>query len=167
MENGRTFAEQADSLAALLDTLGIDKVVVLGGSGGGPTAIQFAARHPQRTIALLTECAVTGSFTHPKADQMNTCTTRCFMTSPTLSRFMSWYSLKSPESFVKMTLDEMSTLNDQEKAEATTDIINDPERMAFMPKLVKLSESAMLYSRFEALILDVENFKERVPFEQV
>ena len=58
----------AESFVALLDALDIDKVVVLCGSGGGPPAIQFAARHPQRTIALLLECAVTGSFTHPKAD---------------------------------------------------------------------------------------------------
>ena len=38
LEVGRTPAEQADAAAALLDTLGIDRVCVYGASGGGPAA---------------------------------------------------------------------------------------------------------------------------------
>jgi pimeloyl-ACP methyl ester carboxylesterase len=55
----RTFEEQADAAAALLDALNIDRVAVLGFSAGGPPAIHFAARHPERTWALILECAVT------------------------------------------------------------------------------------------------------------
>jgi pimeloyl-ACP methyl ester carboxylesterase len=46
-------ADQADSYALLLDTLGIDRAAVFGYSGGGPSAIQFALRHPGRTTALI------------------------------------------------------------------------------------------------------------------
>ena len=46
-------AAQADALAELLDGLGIDRVTVLGMSGGGPPALQFAHRHPERTQALI------------------------------------------------------------------------------------------------------------------
>ena len=61
-----SYAEQAHVLAALLDALQIDKVVPLCVSGGGPAGIQFAALHPDRTYALLTECAVTGLMgSHP------------------------------------------------------------------------------------------------------
>ena len=59
--SGRTPAEQARLYAALLDKLGIDKVVVLGVSGGGPSALQFAILHPERCRALILEEAVTRS----------------------------------------------------------------------------------------------------------
>jgi len=51
-------ADQADAYAALLDTLGIDKVSVVGVSGGGPSSAQFAARHPDRCEALMMMFAV-------------------------------------------------------------------------------------------------------------
>jgi pimeloyl-ACP methyl ester carboxylesterase len=44
----------ADAIA-LLDHLGIDRVVTLGHSGGGITAYQLAARHPERIIAIVNE----------------------------------------------------------------------------------------------------------------
>jgi pimeloyl-ACP methyl ester carboxylesterase len=46
-------ASQADAHAALLDTLGIDRVVVAGYSAGSTSAIQFALRFPGRVSALL------------------------------------------------------------------------------------------------------------------
>ena len=55
---GASPEEQADLYAALLDTLQIDRVIVLGISGGGPSAIQFALRHPQRCRGLILFCAV-------------------------------------------------------------------------------------------------------------
>jgi pimeloyl-ACP methyl ester carboxylesterase len=53
LESGRTFEEQADLYAALLDELGIDKVVVYASSGGGYSGVQFALRHPDRCLALV------------------------------------------------------------------------------------------------------------------
>lgn len=53
LSSGRTPAEQADLYAALLDVLKIDRVIVSGVSGGGASALQFAVRHPQRTIGLI------------------------------------------------------------------------------------------------------------------
>ena len=46
-------AAQADAHAALLDELSIEKCIVAGVSAGGPSAIEFALRHPERTVALL------------------------------------------------------------------------------------------------------------------
>jgi pimeloyl-ACP methyl ester carboxylesterase len=51
--------EQAEAFAALLDVLKIDKVAVVGGSGGGPSAIEFAAVYPERCAALVLEEAIT------------------------------------------------------------------------------------------------------------
>ena len=44
---------QADAHACLLDALGIPNAAVVGVSAGGPSAMQFAIRHPQRTAALV------------------------------------------------------------------------------------------------------------------
>ena len=56
---GRTNEEQASAMAALLDTLGVGQVAVVGISAGGPVALQFALRHPERTEALILACAIT------------------------------------------------------------------------------------------------------------
>jgi pimeloyl-ACP methyl ester carboxylesterase len=53
-----TPAAQADAHASLLDALGIDRVAVVGLSAGGPSALQFALRHPHRTAALVMISAV-------------------------------------------------------------------------------------------------------------
>lgn len=43
---------QADAYACLLDSLGIDRVGVVGVSMGGPSSLLFALHHPQRTRSL-------------------------------------------------------------------------------------------------------------------
>jgi pimeloyl-ACP methyl ester carboxylesterase len=48
-----TPADQADAFAAVLDHLGLDRVVALGFSAGGPAAIQLALRHPHRLHGLM------------------------------------------------------------------------------------------------------------------
>jgi pimeloyl-ACP methyl ester carboxylesterase len=51
-------AAQADLYAALLDKLGIQKTTIIGTSGGGPSALQFALRHPERCSGLIMICGV-------------------------------------------------------------------------------------------------------------
>lgn len=56
------FDAQAQAYARLLDHLGIDRVAVLAFSHGGPSALLFAARFPQRVSALvLISAGVTGT----------------------------------------------------------------------------------------------------------
>jgi pimeloyl-ACP methyl ester carboxylesterase len=63
---GATPEQQADAFAALLDALAIDRVPVIGISGGGPPALQFALRHPQRCTSLVLICAVTQRLKLPR-----------------------------------------------------------------------------------------------------
>lgn len=44
---------QADAHASLLDTLQIDRTIVIGASAGAPSAMQFAIHHPDRCSALV------------------------------------------------------------------------------------------------------------------
>jgi 2-hydroxy-6-oxonona-2,4-dienedioate hydrolase len=46
-------AAQADAYACVLDALGMKRAAVLGASAGGPSAMQFALRHADRTAALV------------------------------------------------------------------------------------------------------------------
>ena len=50
---GRTPEEQADSFKALLDSLNINKVFIMGVSGGGPSSMHFAAKYPEMTHGLV------------------------------------------------------------------------------------------------------------------
>jgi pimeloyl-ACP methyl ester carboxylesterase len=46
-------ADQADAYALLLDALEVERAAVVGFSAGGPSVIQFALRHPDRTSGLI------------------------------------------------------------------------------------------------------------------
>ena len=56
---GLTPENQADAMLALLDSLSIDHVAVMGVSLGAPAAIEFARRHPERAWALVLVSPVT------------------------------------------------------------------------------------------------------------
>ncbi|MGH7763313.1 MAG: alpha/beta fold hydrolase [Candidatus Dormibacteraceae bacterium] len=49
---GRGLADITDDLVALLDDFGLDRVPVMGTSGGGPHALAIGARHPDRISAV-------------------------------------------------------------------------------------------------------------------
>jgi pimeloyl-ACP methyl ester carboxylesterase len=67
LETGITPENQADAAAQLLDTLGIDQTSVLGFGWGGPAALEFARRFPQRTSALVFVGAAVGRLSPPTA----------------------------------------------------------------------------------------------------
>lgn len=56
---GRTPAEQVDLYAAVLDALDIRQAAAIGVSAGGPSALQFALRYPERcrTLAMIAACS--------------------------------------------------------------------------------------------------------------
>jgi pimeloyl-ACP methyl ester carboxylesterase len=55
---GRTPAEQAELCALVLDALGHRDALVMAVSGGGPAAVEFALRHPERCrgLVLVSSC---------------------------------------------------------------------------------------------------------------
>lgn len=56
---GKTPEEQADSFVALLDELNIESAYILAVSGGGPSALQFALKYPDRCKGLILLSALT------------------------------------------------------------------------------------------------------------
>lgn len=61
----RTPEQTAEAIVALLDDLGIDKVAVIGISGGGPTALALTLRLKERVQALVMMAAITCRHTQP------------------------------------------------------------------------------------------------------
>jgi len=53
-----SFESQADAYAALLDYLNLEKAAAIGLSVGGPSALLFALRHPNRCAALVLQSAI-------------------------------------------------------------------------------------------------------------
>lgn len=55
---GRSVADVADDVAAIVDHLGADRFLTGGGSGGGPHALATGAAFPDRVLAVLAVCCV-------------------------------------------------------------------------------------------------------------
>ncbi|TIO76707.1 MAG: alpha/beta hydrolase [Mesorhizobium sp.] len=51
--NNETLAAQANTIAALMDRLGIERAIVVGHSFGGAVTTAFAREHPERTLGLV------------------------------------------------------------------------------------------------------------------
>jgi pimeloyl-ACP methyl ester carboxylesterase len=65
LSSGRTPEQQADLYAGLLDRLGVSKSFVIAVSAGGPSALQFALRHPSRCAGLILVSCCTGQLDVP------------------------------------------------------------------------------------------------------
>ena len=65
LTSGRSASECADLAAALLESLHVDRVAVIGTSGGGLAACRFASLRPARTACLVLQCAVAHPFSTP------------------------------------------------------------------------------------------------------
>ena len=65
LSSGKSSEQQGDLIAALLDALNIDKAGVMAVSGGGPSALQFALRHPDRCAGLILASTCAGKIDSP------------------------------------------------------------------------------------------------------
>ncbi len=106
-----TLSQQADALSAFLDALSIDQIIVSAASGGGPLALAFAARYPERVRCMTLYAAVSQSmgkeYERPGIQVLK---------AITRSDFLSWLLLrpliKKPEKMVRMLV------KNEENAEA-------------------------------------------------
>lgn len=88
--------EQADLYAALLDTLGIERVTVAAVSAGGPSAVEFALRHPDRCEALILVSCCTGHLAIPDEVKKRLPVMQWFARFEWLSTFMRWRVRRDP-----------------------------------------------------------------------
>ncbi len=128
LESGRSPENQADLYAAVLDTLDIERVTILGFSTGGPSAVHFAARHPDRVTALFLDTAILLPF-EPPIGVLRRATFE--------SGFFVWLSYqlvtRRPELMARFMIDGVSNgLTREQKKAAVSWITSDPARLQSM-----------------------------------
>ena len=124
LSTGKSAAEQADAYASVTEALGIDRIAVIGVSGGGPSAAAFAERHSSRTSSLILACALTAHLlTVPK--QMRLILSVPFLGEITslLTRRVARRRLKDPMAVAQairknLTEDEKSRLDEDSQIAA-------------------------------------------------
>lgn len=87
---------QADLYAALLDELGIAQVIAVAVSAGGPSAIQFAARHPGRCRGVILVSAATGGLIVPPEIAARMRKMRVIARIPGFTRLLRWLAGRNP-----------------------------------------------------------------------
>jgi pimeloyl-ACP methyl ester carboxylesterase len=97
LTSGAAPEAQADLYAALLDSLGIARCLVAAVSGGGPSAVQFAARHPTRCAGLILVSACTGPLPMPPQLSKRLPMLRLLARTPWLLALMRRGSARDPD----------------------------------------------------------------------
>lgn len=146
---GETPVQQADAFAALLDTLHVERVAMIGVSAGGPAALQFALRHPDRVWALVLEAAVSQPYQPPEG-AMDSALGRLFFVDGVVDVPM-WLMNRLAHAFPRRMLAEYlkieSTFNDGAIKRCVAETMLHPEQMTFFLQLV---DSIMPYSARKA-----------------
>lgn len=161
LETGRTFAEQADAAAALLNALEVDQVAAFGVSGGGPSSIEFAARHPDRVACLMLEVAISKQF-DPDVSPLILALARSSLAFKFQALLLRW----SPRIAVSQMMKLESTHESAEISRITADVIADPDKLAVLRRIAEGPPFGMLSSGFDN---DLKQFAsiEHLPLEQV
>ncbi len=157
LESGRTPEDQADLYAAALDVLGIERAAILGFSTGGPSAVQFAARHPDRTTALFLDAAILLPFLPPIG---------ALWRATFESSFFVWLSylmaMRWPGLMTRSMIDGVSrNLSKEQREEASNWIASHPARLQSVRE--QFASTAPKKSRESGWVNDQINEKNLAP----
>lgn len=141
---GRTTDAAADSMIALLDSLGIASALVVGVSGGGPTALAMARRHGHRVRALAMVCAISHRHEQP-AISTNTLMGRILFSNAGawLMDVFCWLALlltRVSPAFMASRILEMTELADRRTIRRRVrELRRHPERLRWVSRLLEHS----------------------------
>jgi len=156
---GSTPVEQADAFADLVRTLGIDHVTVVGLSGGGPSALEFALRHPDLcsahiqmmgvSRAMLASEEETDSLESTMTDDPGSFTNRLLS-----SNFAGWMLLRLMRMDMAASLETAMPDPSNRKR-----ILDDPEKV---DAFVAMADSAFALqeSRRDGFLNDMSQFED-------
>jgi pimeloyl-ACP methyl ester carboxylesterase len=97
LASGPTVEDSADLYAALLDSLGLDRAVIAAVSAGGPSAIAFAARHPDRCAGLILVSTPSGRFESPPQVMARLKQFQMLCRVPGVAPLLGWLSARNPD----------------------------------------------------------------------
>ncbi len=164
---GKTFEEQADAAAALLDALNIERVAVLGYSAGGPVAIYFSTRYPERTSALILECAVTRKWVVSSDNMEEKIYFGYLMYQDPFLWTSDVVGSHAPRMIGMSTIEMESSLNKEETQNLMDRIMNDPKRLHVLAGLVKsMSPADLRQAGMENDVAQLETVKD-LPLREI
>jgi len=164
-----SYEEQVDQYIELLDKLSIDKVVAMGYSAGGPLAINFANKYPERTHALVMEAGVSTIYEIPSESPDSFWMK--LLTNDRIQDFLSWIAVKTIKIAFKLIFKSMirlETLLDKEGIKNFAELVsNDKERKRWLMKL--LDTTLPMSIRKLGLNHDIELLTsiERIPVDNI
>ena len=164
LASGETFEAQADLLATLLDTLNIQKVIVTSLSAGGPAAYIFAAKYPERVIALLTISSVSGDYVMPET--VNAIGEVIVMSTPG-QKAMRFFMDKFTRPFLSTALGGIGYLPKDKLKPYVDHVLHSPEKLAFMKGIM---DTMYPYSvRKAGNVNDMKQFRvmKPLPFDEI
>jgi pimeloyl-ACP methyl ester carboxylesterase len=117
---------EADLLAAVLDSLGVDRAGVFAWSGGGPSAYRLAVRHPERVASLIALAAVSARYEAPAPSASDR-----FLFGTTAGQWLiGFLARRAPGQVVEGALSGEGSLRGDELKTLTADVMADPEQRA-------------------------------------
>lgn len=140
LHTGRTIEAQADAFAALLDALGIEKAAAVGVSAGGPVALSFAIRHPDRVWALVMLSGVSERYL-PNEAAANSALGHLYLNSGGIVDVGMWLLDRYTEAFPAQSLRQMlateSSLDNAQIKRTAAQVMRDPQQVAWFKKLIR------------------------------
>ncbi len=159
LDSGSSFEEQAEVVRALMDALNIQRAAIIGSSAGGPVALTFSLRYPDRVWALGLICAITLPY-RAENNWLNNVVGRLFASDilldvgvwlyDVLTRYRTSYSLKR-------MFKENSTLNSDQIRERVKHVLNAPQQVAWYKEFIQTA--CPLSLRKEGLENDMETLR--------
>ena len=132
--SGRTAEDQGDLHAALMEALGIESAVVIGVSGGGPSAYQLAQRHATKVNALVVIDGIAMHYT--KGDDVSRLEKWMYLS--TVGQWLTGFFFKHfPSTAIQEFLKTESLLDGHEIADRLKEILADENKFAMMNALFR------------------------------
>lgn len=129
--------QAADAVAGLLYVLVIDRVCIMGTSGGGPTALQLALRHPERVWELVFQSAISQRFVEPRRSTHSLIGRVIFSRGKWLADFGAWgahlVARYWPSLLIRSLLNASDDLERSKANERLSYVLRHPEQIAFFP----------------------------------
>ncbi|MGH7830700.1 MAG: alpha/beta fold hydrolase [Candidatus Binatia bacterium] len=155
---GETPEAQADAYAALLDALGISKAAIFGISGGGPSALQFALRYPERCWGLVTVCSIARKLTPAEIKKCLSPLRRLVFTANLVFQIIGNIALLAAE----QCYSALARLIDRDSASSGR-ILNQKEKLHFLWGLLRTSGRVSL--RKAGLANDLKQLATLPPYD--
>ncbi len=144
LKMGKTFGEQADALAILMDALKIEKLALLAFSAGGPVALEFALRHPERLTALILESAVSRRYViSPENTEEHLLYSRLMFNDPVVW-ICNLLARHRSENLLKSVIEIESSLDEEQVEELISHILGNSEKEGILLGLIKSMSPASL-----------------------